>query len=487
MKTKLLYLGIVGGLCLSFGTSLFADSLEQTQVTSQILLSTSDSNHTSILDSYESIDELLLPRNLYILQGDASNLERYNIFFRNIVIGELEDYNVSAYSDYGKALTGRWHFQSLSEQYNMPTEPFNLSFFANKGNTYMSASTTVEIVETNDETPVRLLAIGDSLTRAGIYLSQIEAKLPNVTTVGTRTYPDADYPREGRGGWTLEKYFTFINSDVLDSPFLFPKNISGDQYKGNTADWKKICYTHSNDHTYNGFQKIARGWLDDGEYLYDENGYYKYPEIGDVMVDPTLPQGSEWVEWNGNSWTPMTLQPTTFEFNFSKYIERFASAFADGAPTHVSILLGSNDFGFFDTFNGIELFIERLNIMIDSIHQFDPNIKVIICTPPLGPSRKYLSQDYVEKYIKYDRNMKLATYHLLKAFDNDESLSRNILVAPMTLTLDVTNGFDFKEKVEIIDGVSKTTIIPGNGIHPSNSYGQLQMGDTLAAVIQKYR
>lgn len=433
------------------------------------------------------VEGILLPRNLYILQGSQNVAERYNIYHKNAVLALLVDYQLDCLSPYGISLPGRWNFQSGSTTSIAPFEPFDITLNLKQGITTTTKTASVEVVNTSNTTPVRLLAIGDSLTRSGIYLEQVQKKLPNVTTVGSRVYPGETTPREGRGGWTLEKYFNNINSSELDSPFVFPVNVSGSHYKGNTRDWKNICYTNPKHSTYNGFQKIARGWNDQGAYLYNENGYYKYPVVGDVMVDPSLPYGKQWVEWNGRTWAPMAVQPTEFEFNFTKYMARFSSAYKSGAPTHVSILLGANDFNDMNGLLKLKDHMDKLNTMIDSIHAYNPNIKIILCTPTPSPNTNIVTDSRKSYYYTYDRCMKIAAYYLLKTFDNDESLARGIYIAPMNLTLDITSGFDYKEKYEIIDGVNTKVVSAANGIHPNNTVGQPQMGDTLAAVIQKYR
>ena len=57
----------------------------------------------------------------------------------------------------------------------------------------------------------------------------------------------------------------------------------------------------------------------------------------------------------------------------------------------------------------------------------------------------------------------------------------------MHLTLDTSEGFDYKTSTEQINGVPTSVVKASNGIHPNNNYGQVQMGNTLAAIIQKYR
>ena len=458
-------------------------------IENQTLTSENLKTDTTILDYTNlNVEGLLLPKELFILEGTNTTVENYTIFNKNAFLSQFSNYNLNVVSSYGIASEDSWSFKTGSLNEYPLNKRFDLNFYLSNDTTLAEQNVSVELVDTSNTTPVRLLAIGDSLTRAGIYLNQVEKKLPNVKVLGTRVYEtDGISAREGRGGWTLNRYFTAINSSELDSPFMFPTTIDGARYKGNTRDWKNICYTDSTNPIYAGFQTIARDWKSKGPYLYDMNGYYKYPLKGDVMVDPSRPKGSEWIEWTGTSWESMAIQPTTFEFSFSKYMERFAAAYTEGAPTHVSILLGANDFGYNNALEDMEGYIRKLNQMIASIKAYDPHIKIILCTPTPAPNTEIVTDSHQAFYNKYDRNMKIAIYYLLKTYDNEQSKQQGIYIAPMHLTLDTTNGFDYKETTETIDGATIPVIKASNGIHPNNSYGQLQMGDTLAAVIQKYR
>ena len=207
-----------------------------------------------------SMDELLLPRTLYTLDSTSAFNSRLTLYHRNMVLSPTTNYTLATSSIIGSHALGRWFYDSPMANPYAQFDPFNLQVTLSTTYCGINKNISVETIGFENTTPVRLLAIGDSITRMGGYVKQVQDILPNVTTVGTITYANEDIAREGRGGWTLKKYFTYIgSSEYLDSPFLFPTTISGGQYKGNTSDWKKVISVGSEDITYGGLQKIARG------------------------------------------------------------------------------------------------------------------------------------------------------------------------------------------------------------------------------------
>lgn len=416
-----------------------------------------------------------LPRHLYFLTSTSP----IRLFPQHGLPNASTD-TAMLLGPYGQSTLSDWTFDMAL----LPAHSsFSLTLTSPQLQSVTYETTMLHLVSPHLKHPIVLLPIGDSLTRGGYYLNTLKAALPQIRILGTRYYPnDGLPPREGRGGWTLERYFAPIGDYDLDSPFIFPTTVSGAHYKGNTKNWQAICNHPFPKTPYDGFQKLARLWKDEGDFAYDEKGYFKTPLPDDVMFDPTLPPLEQWQIWTGTAWVPLQPQPPQFEFNFSKYMTRFSYAFVPYKPTHVSILLGANDFGFAKTMPHPTDFINRLQEMITSIHAYDPTIKIMLCIPPLGPDPNYITSYQKSFYQNYQMRLKMLASSLLETFDTDEALLKQVYVVPMYLTLDTHTSFDyFLIKYGPLSPLLTQDV--HNSIHPNQVVGQEQMGLTLAGVL----
>lgn len=403
--------------------------------------------------------DVVLPRKVYLLKDKT-----YNFFFRNLIKSLNPLINIRLNTTRGTHLKDKYSYTPTTlESFSFEVALKDMYF-----NTIKNKAATIEVVDKTTATPVNILAIGDSITRNGKYVKTVQDELPNVKAVGTRQYSGETFAREGRGGWTLASYFNNIGmTTTVDSPFLFPVGVPGSKYWGNTEAWKKICYTDPTGYDYDGFQRIAKGW-NGTDFLFDVNGYPLNPSVDDVVIDPTKPAGSGFLKWDGSAWVTMDPQPTV-EFNFSKYMERYAAAFGTDTPNVVSFLLGTNDFMHaIGIDGGISSYISYLRQAINSIHAYDPNIKIIINMPILGNTQDFFSNTYgtsINDY-QFNRNMQDLGLRIVSEFDNDTDLANKIYVCPLHLNLDVNNLTDH--------------------VHP-NDNGHTEMGLMLAALVQKIR
>lgn len=318
------------------------------------------------------------------------------------------------------------------------------------------------------------LSIGDSITRDNSYGNESIVFLGG-STVGTRTYDDGVKCSEGRGGWTLSGYFTRIGHFLStaegqtygDSPFLFPSNVAGEKYWGNTLFWKAVVDpTVGQTYDFQGFQKIARNWTaTGGANLYNSStGYPMTPSEGDVVVDPLQTAGSTFRQYTSGSWVAMSPQPTV-EFSFPKYMARFASAFASGrTPTSISFMLETNDF-----FNGITdadylIWKQRLDILIASIRAWNSTVPIIICLAPVGgPLDKWGTQ--TRNKFDFDQAIRYANKKIIADYDTAAQKTNKVYISNFMGSIDPANMSDH--------------------VHPISPTGHTQMAPYLIGAITK--
>ncbi|EJU14005.1 hypothetical protein LH128_05885 [Sphingomonas sp. LH128] len=451
----------------------------------------------------QPVQDIVLPRKVYVLTGatGTGNVEQSNLYFKNIIRGYRGDKLVDCIASKGRHYEDFWRIEPGNTGFgNDPSGSFSLQLNINDYSfaTLKAATTTITPVsKTTPTTPVRLLMVGDSITRDGSYGLQAVNKLPAITLQGTRHYStdNAALNREGRGGWTLAQYMTSAGlANGKDSPFLFPVGISGSDYKGNTEFWRRainISAYPDDNYDLDGFQKLARGWADSGAYLYDANGYPTAPANGWVVYDPNLAAGSRFQTWNGSAWVAMGSQPASWAFDFGKYLVRFAAAFAGGNPTHISILLSANDFQTLTssgTAAALPAFKANLDALIASARAALPTVKVIINVPTIGAPQDAwgLALGSGGTSEQYNQNMQASGRYLLDAYDTPTMEAAGTYVCAFGLFVDPVYGFDSQNENPNIYATGTTVVRYNNWVHP-NGIGHKQMGDALAALVQATR
>jgi hypothetical protein len=357
----------------------------------------------------------VLPSALRLLQGRT-----YRLNYADIIGALAGDYrlrmtgpasnsgNFGTYWQYTPTAAGAWNL--------------TLTVLDRAGATVLTVTVPVTVYAPIASSPTtRLLAIGDSITRPNKYNS-VAAGMVGAVTRGTRTYDAGATRGEGRGGWSLNNYFTSIGSAAAgDSPFLFPTSVAdGAKFWGNTEFWRKVGYVSmaslpANGYDFDGFQRMARGWTDSGPLQFDANGYPTTPAEGDVVVDPTKAAGSQWLQYTSGSW--VTIATPTLEFSFSKYMQRYAAAFADGAPTAISVMLSTNDWFGSLTDAAWATWVSRVQTMIASIRAWNANVPIIIIAAPVGgPDTNWGGGQTVNK-VDFDARMRDVAARQIATFD----------------------------------------------------------------------
>lgn len=329
-----------------------------------------------------------------------------------------------------------------------------LKIYGYYGKLLTEKSCRVQIFEKKEYPTVNLLCIGDSMTMAETYIAHTVNKLKNINTIGLRNISH-NVNHEGRGGWTCSAYFEKYTDDGWGiSPFLFPEGFDGKEYYGDKKFYEYMLNSNT-DYSHIGTSVTQ---MQDGMVICDNDKLYRYSKgIYDVVCENPV-----------------------FKFDFSKYIERYSMP----TPDIVSILFGANEFqicSYSEFDNELNKFICNLNNMIEAIHKYNHNIKIVINLPICGGDQySWGTQLGCKSSAKqYEYCIKMACSAITDLFDRRRN--ENIFVCPMLAVCDTVNGFQSDYiKSNIYSEHFERHIT--NWVHPSE-IGYKQMGDALAGVI----
>ncbi|CAM3667368.1 SGNH/GDSL hydrolase family protein [Deinococcus frigens] len=454
--------------------------------------------------------DILLPSQISVLKRAG---EQFNLYTKHLIpyqwwrIGTV-DYD----GTYGKQLSGLrdndcWRLEpsGTGKGYATPVGTFTLTANlkdATLTNRKVATSTVAVIDPAANQTAIRVLCIGDSITYRGQYQAQVMG-LGGVTLQGTRTMSANAYLGEGRGGWRLSSplpdlqggYVQAGSAGAFDSPFMFPVGVTGADYRGNVEFWKRVVSVDSGATTYAAydFGGYALAVREGGATVqYAASGYPLNPVTGWVVFDPAKAAGEKFQTWNGAAWVAMGTQPSGFAFNFAAYIARYAWAFTTGAPTHVTVLLGANDWsGTVPDAASLAVWTAQYQTMVDSIHAYSAAIKVIVALPTL-PATQDGEGDLYGAGLNGERmrlNDQLVTRALLDRFDTAANRTAKTFVSIFGAGIDPYFGYTLGSAEAPNKYVTDSTLYVRrnqDGIHPG-PVGMAQAGDWLAATVQATR
>lgn len=425
---------------------------------------------------------VLLSRDLYFLKADTNPFGNYgscsvhgqmeyHLYFRNFIYPFEENYDVACICEYGKQTDAFWHFDGAcdKEEFHLTVEVYSAF-----GKLLARKDVTVHIVSDVGK-EISLMCIGDSMTRAGVYLNQMASWLPSVKTVGLKCIDGVNFD-EGRGGWRSDHFFETSSGEDGVSPFLFPKSVEGSKYLGDAVFWKRAAIDDPGNYCCVGMQKAAAFF---GMTAFDEEGFPVNASEGDVVNCHGLFRKC------GDKWVPFEDE---YEFDFTKYAERNKAFFGVEKIDAVSVLLGTNDL-FFVTYDEIDAkvaeMLDRYEKLIASVKACDPETKVILNLPILGAGC-----GTIPAYRPSGNSVKRQRFNvlsfcegLLEKWDNEEARAKGIYICPMMNCLDMDNSFG-KEYIRKTGYSDEHMQVISNWIHPSND-GYKQMGDILAGVVAR--
>ena len=206
------------------------------------------------------------------------------------------------------------------------------------------------------------------------------------------------------------------------------------------------------------------------------------------MTDNQRPEGEQYIQWDGSQWIPMEQQPEGFEYNFTKFMERFAVCFEGKRLTHLSLLTGANDFTYGCSRDDVREWISAyLEPVIRSVHAYDPEICVMIATCQLGAGQDAFGNTFGAwiSSRQYNDSMKTMLKEMLQYYDDDGHKAENIYIVPIYAMLDTENSFD--TAVEQVDSYSEETVErQTDALHPTAA-GMNQVGDAFLGVLELTR
>ncbi len=399
---------------------------------------------------------MLRPRQHQTIRTDK---EEYNLYFCNIIHPYSQAYDVQTECEYGRNYGSYWRLDSFP--YDIDSFPLTIRVYDTEGELLAERTVSVELFEKDhSQEPLKVLPIGDSMTQAQKYLEHITSKLRGVQFMGSRSF-DGVIAHEGRGGFASEDYRYKHQDPYAYSPFVFPVGVKAADYYGDLTFWTAVNeHAENNFYVYDGYKKRE---LHNGQIYNKEDILYRI-EAGKESVWSSEPH---------------------WEFHFGKYLEQQSF----GTPDVISILLGTNDImklHYADMESGISKTLENMRVMIKSIRQALPQVKLVLNLPILPTVGDY-AFGHCFGCKKSSKESRMIMLEYLRRFiaEWDGKEDEGIYLSAMHAVIDPINGFrtDTFSKGLYYEELS---VEVGEAIHP-NRAGYFQMGDALAAVLQKIR
>lgn len=311
---------------------------------------------------------------------------------------------------------------------------------------------------------VTIQILGDSFVDGAFFRDALLTKnyVPGAKLVGLRNIKNEEGQYdEGRGGWTLQKYFEIPKGE--QTPYHGYMQPNGKyRYWGSCEFWKN-CY------------KVANRELTDTESVYncgrydkcmgkfcEQTGYLLAPQTNDLMFNNTL---QSYMLYNGKRWIPFNTNEDEWHFDYSKYL----SMWCLDAPVFFGQMLGLNEYRD-DLTCDYEEWNKRIEEMKNSYYEAVPNGKFIILIPcSTCGSINNARGDFT---LKQNAAMWELRKNIIETFDDREK--EGYYLVDIGITIDNENGYNRnREGLQI-----------GNP-HPYPNYST--MGIPLAGFIQYHR
>lgn len=425
-------------------------------------------------------NDICLPAKLYMLSGVQNDV------FVEPIIKRWRPYNdVVRFSGTAKYSRRLQRVASIVEPVDGATVAISLinqDYF----DTLKTITSTIVVGEKGKgaET-VTVSIIGDSFTQGGFFKDALLAKgyVPNIRMIGLRDV--VSYPGqfdEGRGGWTLKKYFSVSNKRTDAYNGLW-QPVGEFKYWGATDFWKlanAIRLNPQDDWSFGESYNAGR-FATQSLHFDEKTGYKLNPEKNDVMYNNSLEQ---YVRYDGRKWVKTGYDEYVWDIDYAKYL----SMWHLDAPSILAEFLGLNDFRSFTDPSKIDF--TKWNAQIEklaaSYFKAVPNGKFVLMVP--SSTCGILDNEAGDFTTRQNASMWEHRRNIVEKFDGREK--ENIYVIDAATAIDNLDGSNlttdsvYTKPYSEYEGTEKIRVQKGNP-HPYPNYPN--MGVSLAGFIQKYR
>jgi hypothetical protein len=449
------------------------------------------------------VNKIAIPSKLYMLSNQTNDI------FKQPIVQRWNENRFSLRHEHTKISLQRENRTAIASPVNDSVLKVALyDFQTDNVDTIASKNITIKSATSGTgATQVYAQVMGDSWVHSAFFQSALQAKgyTPNLNLIGTRNiggpvYNFSGIRAEGRGGWTLNSYFSVTTSETqCASPYYHP--VGNFRYWGSAGYWKTVADYKNSTGRYTEFDYYYNQSCSTDCYTiyFNSNGTLKTPVNGDILFDNNNVYGlgaNVFVIYNGSTWSITTQGAYTWAFDYSKYLTMFATMLGATTPKFYFVSLGINDFS-----NAISVvatkalfadWITKMDIVKASYISAVPTGKFAICIP-LGSFGWEDSQSGNPTTLAgnpnftklKDAQMWEARKMIIDTYDNREAEA--IYLLDVGLMIDKDFGYNTLTESPFSEytGTELRIVQSSKTPHPSFSYPNA--GVPLASFIQYYR
>lgn len=387
-----------------------------------------------------------LPKHIYVANGRTIEI------YYNQVLLNADRYNIQATCPIGKALERK--FQIIGDSTHIGnTYTLSLVAYNDAGDVVASGTSTIHIVSNTISASKNVLPVGDSLTNAKPWLSELHTLSANFNTVGTR-----QGIHEGRSGASVSTYTNVSGGIVYDYDNQYSDNsvpVFNSSASYGIGDKVKIAHTFGNG-----------------------TSGYRYWVFKQAHSPGAFVESEAYCYSGGNPFYDYVNNKISFSFYRSFFGINYDA---------IILYLGTN---------GINLDPETnpngalgIKNLIEYIREDEPTTPIVVINTIFRSNQNGIgNQGNTDGYVaqsayKFNEDKKVLL--LAKAVDDLCGSMSNVYLCPVGFTHDSKYNFG-NNKVQVNPRLTSTEDVfelqPSDSVHPQNP-GYMQMADEMFSTL----